>query len=127
MIGKIYEWSRCGEFLPLKQHWRRRRQQQERRNRLQTARAGQLVKTQAVQRVRHLIVILDESDKIAGLKIETRRPTPFPLPRTPLPLIQISAFHRRNQLLRRPTIIRIVRLAAARQRYSRAVMEIIIP
>ena len=66
VVGKVQEGRRRREFLALKQHRRARHQEQQRRHRPPSPRAGQLMPAQSARGVGDLIVVLQEVDELAG-------------------------------------------------------------
>ena len=59
--------------------------------------------------------------------MRVRRAAGLMLPSVPLALIQESVLRRGDELLRRAEIVRVVRLAPARQRHHRGVMKVVVP
>ena len=95
VIGEIHERRRGGEFLPLKEHRRARRQQPQRGHRAIHARARELMHALAAARrsVGDLIVVLEEGDESAmASNAERRRAAPGALPRVALSLVEKSPF-----------------------------------
>src|SRR5581483_12301174 len=103
-IGEKHKWRRSRELLPLKQHRRLRREQQERRHRTKQRWRSALMHAQSESGVRDLIVIFQKIDERFRRKI--RRPDSAPLldPLRVLALKQIAALYRRNEFLRCPAI-----------------------
>src|SRR3954468_17502783 len=89
VVGKVEERAGRLEFLPLKQHGRARREQQQGGHRPATARTAELMSAQAPSRVRDLVVILDKVDEAGRVQVETRRAAPFLLPLVALSLVEI--------------------------------------
>src|ERR1043165_9100065 len=63
VVGEVEERRRCGELLPLKQHRRLRREEEQRRQRADVGGRCDLMDALAVRRVRDLIVILQIADE----------------------------------------------------------------
>src|ERR1043165_6441214 len=87
VIGEGEERRGRGELLPLKQHRRLRREQEERRERADVGLPRELVDALAVGGVRDLIVVLQEADEAPRREAARRRAAPLLLPRVPLALI----------------------------------------
>ena len=82
---------------------------------------------EAAQRVRDLIMILNEGDELRWFKAERGRPSPLPLPFIALSLVEVTPFRGRNKFLRRTFVVRVVRFSATRERDHRRVMKIVVP
>src|SRR5436190_7046266 len=90
VIGEIKEWRRRGKLLSLEEHWCPRHQQPQRAERFHTTGPGELMRAQTAQRVRHLIVILEEGHELVRIQPERSRAAPLLLPTEPLALTQES-------------------------------------
>src|SRR5204863_9775479 len=73
VVGKIEEWGRGTEFLPLEQHRYPWHQQKIRGHRPHAPRACQRMAALATARVSDLIVVLQEDDEAFGRKVEAGR------------------------------------------------------
>ena len=71
------------------------------------------MQTRAIPRVGKLIVVLDEVDERRGRDTVGTRAARLLLPRVALTLEQEPALPCRDQLLRRPAVVRVVRLPAS--------------
>ncbi len=114
MIGEEQKWAGRGEFLPLKEHRRAGRQQQERSDRAEFARRAQSMTALAISRVGDLIMVLDERNKSGRRDVESGRAPALALPFVALALVKIAVLHRRNEFLRRSQIVACNRLRCAR-------------
>ena len=72
-------------------------------------------------------MVLEEGDERGGLQPESWRATALLLPGVPLALVEVTPFDGRDELLRLPQIVGIVRLILSGQRHHGAVMKIVIP
>ncbi len=119
VVGEIQKRGRRGKFLALKKHGDRRREQQNRGEGAQHTGTGLPMQPKSVQRVRDLIVVLQEDHESLGREIEGRRPSAALLPPRPLALIEVAVLRRRDELLRRSRVVGVVRLAPAGERDER--------
>src|SRR5438477_5812855 len=72
-------------------------------------------------------MILDERDECFRWRSKCRRAARRFLPDIGLALKKIAVLRRRNEFLRRPQVIRVIRFSSSSQRDDGAVMEIVIP
>src|SRR4029434_5822247 len=108
MISKKHKRTGSGKFLSLKEHGGLRREQEKRGHCPIHSGMGCLVNTRAAAEICHLIMILQEMDE--GRRIQLARPgsAALPLPGIVLPLIQKTALHGGDKLLRRAAMVGIV-------------------
>ena len=86
-----------------------------------------MMKPGAGERVCHLVMVLNVGDKICGTQAVCRSAAALFLPGKPLPLKQVAVLDGGNKFLRPPVKIGIIRLIAACDCHTHAVMEIIVP
>ena len=127
VVGEEQEGCGRSELLSLKQQWRLGREQQERRQRAVASRAGELMQPRPGGGIRHLVVVLEKMHEPMSRDVEREPTAPLLLPGVPLPLIQVSPFHGGDELLRRATVVRVVRFPTAGGGDQRGVVEVIRP
>src|SRR5262249_4234744 len=115
VIREIEKRFRRTEFLPLKEQRRHRTEQQPGGQRAVPAGSAALMETPAVQGVGDLIVVLEIRDEVLRQKIERRRASRLLLPFVPLSLIEVAEAAARDEFLRGPQIVPVIRFAAAGQ------------
>jgi hypothetical protein len=99
VVGEVQKWRGRGELLTLEEHRCARREEQERRHGAEAAGTGRPMQALAADRVRDLIVVLDEGDEGRGRQIEGGRAAPLPLPLVPLPLVKVAILDGGDELL----------------------------
>src|SRR5688572_18686108 len=72
-------------------------------------------------------MILEKVDEPRGFDIPRRRTAPLLLPGVVLALVEKAVFGGRHELLRRPQVIRVVRLTPAGERDHGGVMPVVVP
>src|SRR5438105_13051916 len=127
VIGEEKKGRRRSEVLSLKKHRRVRAEEQQRRQRAESARVGQGLQALAARGVCDLIVILEKTNQTLRRQMRGRSSAPVFLPRVVLPLIQKSKLRHRDEFLRRAAVVGVVRLAAPSRRDHRRVMPVVIP
>src|SRR2546423_10329542 len=127
VIGKIEEWARRAEFLPLEQHRDAGHQQEISGHRAKPARARQRVTALSGAGIGDLVVVLQKDDKAFRREVERRRAASVPLPMVALALIEETVLGGSNELARPTAVIRVVGFVMPGQRYHGAVMEVVVP
>ena len=72
-------------------------------------------------------MVLDEGDERGRRHVKARLPATYPLPRVPLALVEVAVLHRRNELLCRASVVRVIRLVAAGESDHGRVVEVVVP
>src|SRR4029434_7038449 len=127
MISKKHKRTGSGKLLSLKKHGGLRREQEKRGHCPIHSGMGCLVNALAAAEICHLIMILQEMDEGSGF--QSARPTSatLPLPGKVLSLVQKTALHGGDKLLRRAAIIGIIGFVMAGLCHHGGMMKIIVP
>ena len=127
MVREVEKRGGRGELLPLEEHRRGRGEEQECREGPQPARAGQPVQPRPVERVRDVVVVLEERHEPRRVEVERGPAAAVPLPRVALALVEVAPPHGGDQLLGRAAVVGVVGLVPPGEGDEGGVVEVVVP